>query len=88
MPDYRALGDWLGAKTFNIPTDTWNAMSKAEQEAANRAFLDDIIKSGDDVLLSTSIDEVRPGSALEWEISVLMENGYVLSPEGWKLIAP
>ncbi|HEX5824722.1 MAG TPA: RHS repeat-associated core domain-containing protein [Candidatus Limnocylindrales bacterium] len=88
VPDYRALGDWLGAKYFNVPEDVWKGLSEAEQKALNQDFLDDIVRSGDDVLLSNSIDDVRPGSALEWEIDYLLNSGYVVSPEGWKLLAP
>jgi hypothetical protein len=40
------------------------------------------------VLLATPIDRVFPNGALEKEINYLLSHGYVVSPDGWKLIAP
>jgi hypothetical protein len=60
-------------------------MSDAEKWAANQSFLDDIVASGDDVLLASPITD---GGAFAQEVDYLLQQGYLLSPDGWKLLAP
>jgi len=67
-PDYTNLARQLSARHFSIPSAEWNAMTEAEQWAANQAFLDEEIAAGNPFLLATPLDKVRPGSPLEREI--------------------
>jgi hypothetical protein len=60
-------------------------MSDAERWAANQAFLDDIIGSGEDVLLASPITD---GGAFASEVDYMLQNGYLLGPDGWMLLAP
>ena len=82
---YLRLADAAGAKVFNIPKVTWDAMSGPERWAANRKFLDELISEGDDILLASPITD---GGTLPLEVDYLLQHDYLLSPEGWKLIAP
>jgi hypothetical protein len=77
-----------GAKTFEIPPEIWARMSPQERRAANQAFLDDVIQSGNDVLLATRVDEAFPGSVYEWELDYMLDHGYTVSPDHWRLQAP
>jgi hypothetical protein len=63
-----------------------NAMSEAEQWAANQKFLDRAIAKGTEFNLATPLDKVRPGSYLEKEIKYLTSQGYKLSNNGTKLV--
>ena len=67
-PDYVNLGEEIGASFFNIPKTEWDAMTEAEQWAANRRFLDQAIARGDAFRLATPIDRARPGSFFEKEV--------------------
>lgn len=84
---YVELARWLEARHFDVG-GAWNAMFDAERWMLNQRFLDDVIEAGDDVLLATPINQVSPGSYLEREVDYLLSHGYLLSPDGWKLIAP
>jgi hypothetical protein len=59
--------------------------SEAEKWSAKQRFLDDIITSGDDVLLASPITY---GGAHAYQVDYLLQHGYLLSPEGWKILAP
>jgi len=88
FPEYRRLGDSLNARTFYIPEAAWNKMSEAERWAANQKFLDRMISRGDEIILATPLDEVRPGSYLARELEYLVSKGYVPSADGTRLIKP
>ncbi len=86
-PDYINLADDLGAKRFNVPTEVWNRMSKEEQWAANKKFLDRMIARGDDIVLSNpvfDIDDVT--GALRRELDYLIEQGFRLGTDGTRMI--
>ena len=86
-PDYIKLADELGAKRFSIPTHIWNKMSKAEQWAANRKFLDRMIARGDDIILSNPVKDLNNVSgAFRQELDYLIEQGFRLSEDGTRLI--
>lgn len=51
-------------------------MSEAERWAANQKFLDRLISRGDEVVLSTPLDQIRAGSSLEREVQYLFSHGY------------
>ena len=88
FPEYKQLGDSLGARTFNIPEAVWSRMSESERWGANQRFLDRIISRGDDIILATPLDKVRPGSYFARELEYLGGKGYVPSADGSKLIKP
>jgi len=87
-PDYVNLAQDLKANYFSIPTEQWNAMTEAEQWAANQKFLDEAIARGDTFRLATPIDQVRPGSYLEKEIQYLTGKGFQLNGDGSALVPP
>jgi RHS repeat-associated protein len=83
---YLQVGEAIGAKTLNIPMDTWSKMSKAEQWAANQRFLDRGISGGAEFVLSTHPSDIRAGTALAREVSYLLSKGYKWSSNGLSLI--
>ena len=85
-PEYKQLADTIGARRFNIPEAAWNKMSGAEQWAANQKFLDRMVVRGDDIVLATPLDKVRPGSYFARELEYLAAKGYRPSADGTKLI--
>jgi hypothetical protein len=85
-PEYTKLAGELGARRFNIPTNVWNKMTDAERWAANQKFLDRMINRGDDIILATPLDKVKPGSYFQRELDYLLGKGYKVSPDGTKLV--
>lgn len=63
-------------------------MSEAERWAANQKFLDRTISRGDEIILSTPLDKVRPGSYFARELEYLGGKGYIPSADGTRLIRP
>jgi hypothetical protein len=86
FPEYKVLADDLGAKRFNIPESIWNAMTDAERWTANQKFLDRMISRGDEIILATSLDRVRPGSYFARELDYLAKKGYIPSSDGTRLV--
>lgn len=86
FPDYINMADNVGAHKFDIPVKVWDKMSDAERWIANQKFLDRAIKRGDDILLATPIEKVKPGSYFERELKYLFDQGYKLSQDGLSLI--
>jgi hypothetical protein len=86
FPEYLVQAERLRARRFSVPVDAWNKMSSVEQWAANRRFLDRLILRGDRVVLTTSIDAIRQGSALEREVEYLLGRGYTLLDDGLTLV--
>ena len=87
FPDYLNFAEEIGAKRFNIPTKTWNKMTKAEQWAANTKFLNRMIKRGDDVILSNPVKNLNDVSgAFRKELNYLIKKGFRLSKDGRKMI--
>ena len=86
-PDYINLADDIGAKRFNVPTDVWNKMSKAEQWTANKKFLDRMISRGDDIILSNPVNDINKVSgAFRQELDYLVEQGFRLSNDGTRVL--
>lgn len=85
-PEYTKLAGELGARRFNIPTNVWNKMTDAERWAANQKFLDRMINRGDDIILATPLDKVKPGSYFQRELDYLFGKGYKVSPDGTRLV--
>ncbi|MDO9620866.1 MAG: pre-toxin TG domain-containing protein, partial [Moraxellaceae bacterium] len=86
FPEYKNLAESIGARRFNIPENVWNKMSEAERWGANQKFLDRMITRGDDIILSTPLDKVRPGSYFARELEYLGGKGYRPSADGSRLI--
>jgi hypothetical protein len=76
----------LEARRLNIPESVWNKMPEAERWAANQKFLDRMISRGEEIILSTPLDEVRPGSYFARELEYLASKGYVPSADGTRLV--
>ena len=63
-------------------------MSDAERWTANQKFLDRMISRGDEIILATPLDKVRPGSYFARELEYLSSKGYVPSADGTHLVEP
>ncbi len=62
-------------------------MSKAEQWAANKKFLDRMIKRGDDIILSNPVNNLgNVSGAYRQELNYLIEQGFKLSDDGVRMI--
>ncbi|HRT29095.1 MAG TPA: hypothetical protein P5527_04825 [Kiritimatiellia bacterium] len=86
-PDYINLAEDLGAKRFNIPARVWDKMSKAEQWAANKKFLDRAISRGDDIILSNPVKDIdKVTGAFRQELDYLVEQGFHLNADGTRMI--
>ena len=86
-PDYIAFAEKLGANTFNIADEVYQAMSKAERWAANTKCLDEAIARGDDILLSHPITHVGEATrTFKREVGYLMRKGYDLADGGTRMI--
>jgi RHS repeat-associated protein len=83
---YLELGQQLGAKTFNVPTRIWNAMSAEAQWAANVKFLDRGIREGAEFIMATHPTAIRAGSSLAREVNYLLSHGYKWADDFSKLI--
>jgi len=87
-PGYAQLADNNGFRRFDIPERAWNRMTDAERWAANQRFLDRTIRRGDNIVLATPVNEVRPGSYFQRELDYLLDAGYTLSADGTRLLRP
>ena len=87
-PEYKELAESLGARRFNIPPTVWEKMSETERWAANQKFIDRMISRGDDILLATPLDQVKPNTYFVRELEYLGSRGYVPSVDGTWLIKP
>lgn len=86
-PDYIRVANELGARRFSIPAHVWNKMSKAEQWAANKKFLDRMIKHGDEIILSNPVKNISDVRGIfRRELDYLMEKGFRLNGDGTKLV--
>ena len=70
-PIYISEGGRLGARTFNIPADQWNAMTPDQQWALNKEFLDKAIAGNEEIRLATPPEKVPLGLRLGKGIEVL-----------------
>lgn len=59
---------------------------REERWTANQKFLDRMIVRGDEILLATPLDQVRPGSFFAKELEYLSSKGYIPSDDGTRLI--
>ena len=75
FPGYVAKANEVGARFFQVPINTWNKMTSAEQWRANKAFLDTAISKGS-VFLVEAASAIKDGSYLQKEINYLLQNGY------------
>jgi hypothetical protein len=85
-PGYLKLAQDLKARVFSIPSDVWNSMSRAQQWAANEKFLDQSIAKGHQFILSANAYGAKAGTFFYSEIQYLLNNGYKIVDEGWRLI--
>jgi hypothetical protein len=85
-PEYKELADNSNARRFNIPEEIWDKMTDSQRWEANKKFLDRMITRDDEIILSTPLDKVRPGSYFSRELGYLSEKGYRPSIDGTRLI--
>jgi RHS repeat-associated protein len=85
---YVSVAKTIGARHFNVPTKFWEAMSPAEQWAANTRFLDRLIARGDTAVLATQASAARAGSFFARELEYLSARGYTLSSDGLRMLPP
>jgi hypothetical protein len=86
-PQYLQKAEELGANRFNIPMDIWNKMSAAERWAANKQFLDDAIRRGDEFILANPVTNINTvGGYFRRELEYLIQQGYKLSSDGTRMI--
>lgn len=85
-PEYSNLADGLGYRRLDIPKQAWDKMTDAERWAANQKFLDRTIARGDEIILATPLDKVRPGSYFARELEYLSSKGYRPSAYGTRLV--
>jgi len=78
---YREYAQRIGANFLNVTDQAWT-------KAQNRAYLQDIIKRGDDVIFAGKFDPAKldPKSTLAWEIKTLIKAGYKWTEDFSKLI--
>jgi hypothetical protein len=86
-PAYKDMAQELGANWLNVPTDVWDAMSPAEQWAANQKFLDRAIARGDEFILATPVQDINEVSgSFRQELDYLTTKGYQLSADGTRMV--
>ena len=85
-PGYLKLADQLKARVFSVPSSVWNNMTRAQQWAMNQKFLDESIKKGHQFILSANAYGAKEGTFFFSEIQYLLNNGYKIVDEGWRLI--
>ena len=61
-------------------------MNDAERWAANQRFLDRLIARGDQIVLATPLERVRPGTYFARELEYLAGKGYMPSSDGKALV--
>ena len=82
-PLYVSLAQKLGSSIFQIADSVWRSMSQASQWAANKAFLDKIIASGEKITLQTNAYSKNVTGYFAKEIQYLLEHGYKIIQGGW-----
>ena len=85
-PEYAKMADDFGHRRFDIPKGAWDKMTDAQRWEANQKFLDRTISRGDDIILSTPLDKVKPESFFARELEYLSGKGYRPSADGTRLI--
>jgi RHS repeat-associated protein len=81
-PTYLQVGERLKANVLNDPPEVWNNLTRSEQWARNKNFLDQGIAAGHRFRLATSFAE---GIRLPTDKFYKMELDYLLS-QGYKLV--
>lgn len=75
-PFYIEEAERRGARCFNLHADIWDCLTDDERWEQNRRFLDEAIEQGDEIILATSLGNVRIGSYFEKELQYLASCGY------------
>ena len=87
FPSYIEKAKKIGGSYYDI-SKRWETLSEAERWGANEHFLNKIAEKGDDVYLSISKSQIRPGSYLQKEIKHLINSKGYRWVNQWKLIKP
>jgi hypothetical protein len=84
---YEKLAERLSANKFHLSDEVWNAMSPEARWEANRKFLDEVIKRGDEIILSNFVPNIESQRGFfRMELDYLSKKGYELGPEGYSMI--
>jgi len=86
-PAYIRLAESIPSRYFNVPMRAYQRMLPTERWAANVRFLDRAITRGDEVWLATNAGDAG-ASTFAQEVRYLMDHGYVLADDGWRLLPP
>lgn len=86
-PGYLEKAHRTGASFFDIG-DVWNSLSREEQWAANRHFLDKVAEAGQQIYLSVPKGKINPTSWLAREVAYLVEEKGYRWLNQWSLAAP
>ena len=76
FPGYITLSDKLGARRFDVGPTAWATMAPTTAWAANRHFLNEMIRASDCFVLSVNPRLVRPGTWLFRELVHLRAGGH------------
>jgi hypothetical protein len=87
-PEYKQLGEEIGGRIFDIPSEVWDAMSPEERWAANQRFLDRAIARGSEIRLASPAGEAEVGSSYARELQYLESKGYTLGSDGTTMVPP
>jgi hypothetical protein len=85
-PTYLQRAIELGARALVVPDSEWYGLSEARRWAINRAFLDEAIAKGREIILSNNAYDAIRGSVFELELKYLVEQGYRIVDGGWRII--
>jgi RHS repeat-associated protein len=85
-PGYLELAEKLKARVFTIQAGAWNKLTASQQWTLNQQFLDKSIAKGHEFIFSVNAYSARVGTYLYSEIQYLIENGYRIIDEGWRMI--
>ncbi len=85
-PGYLQLADKLKARVFDVPSQVWSKLTSTQKWALNQEFLNKSMAKGHEFIFSTNAYTAKEGSYLYSEIQYLLNNGYRIVDEGWRMI--
>ncbi len=75
--NYVKYADEIGASRFDLGKK-WDEIISSGKDPwdANKYFLDEVVRNGDEVILTRAFKNIREGSTLKREVNYLLDNGY------------
>ena len=81
-PRYIHVSDQLGGRRFDVGSHAWSALgSYASRWQANVYFLNQMMKAGDVIVMSSDPRAARPGSWYFHELNYLRSIGHLLTTQ-------